>query len=103
MLKDPILENRGKPFIDDVAVKPVSRSYYLDKESKPEEVAPGIRRHILEAIVSLDKVLADIERAGATISGEKSEFLKDLLKVVAYVCGKDGRTPEQVKVKRIVD
>ena len=86
MLKDAISENRGKPFIDDVAVKPVSRSYYLDNEGKPEEVAPGIRRYVLEAIVSLDKVVADIERARATISGEKSEFLKDSLKVVVYVC-----------------
>ena len=103
VLKDTISENRGKPFIDNVAVNPVSCSYYLDKEGKPEEVTPGIRRYVLEAIVLLDKVLADIKRAVVTISGEKSTFLKDSLKVVAYIYGKDGRTPEQVKIQRIVD
>ena len=75
------------PFIDDLAVKPVSRSYYLNTEGTQEEVVPGVRRYILEAIISLDKVLADIERAGATILGEKSEFLKSLLNVVTYICG----------------
>ena len=94
VLKDAISETRRKPFSDDVAVKPVSRNYYLYKEGKPEEVAPRIRRYVLEAIASLDKVLADIERAGVTMSGEKSEFLKDSLKVVAYVCRKDWRTLE---------
>ena len=81
------------PFIDDVAVKHVSRSYYLNKDGTPEEVVPGVRRYVLEAIISLDKVLADIERAVAIISGEKSEFLKSSLKVVGYICGQDGRTP----------
>ena len=103
VLKDAISENRGKPFIDDVPVKPVSGSYYLNQEGTPEEVVPGVRRYGLEAIILLDKVLADIERAGATISPEKTEFLKSSLKVVAYICGQDGRTPEQVKIQRIVD
>ena len=35
---------------------------------------------MMEAIVSLDQTLAVIERSGGTISGEKSEFLKDGLK-----------------------
>ena len=67
------------------------------------EVAPGIRRFVLEAIISLDKVLADIERAGATISGQKSQFLKVSLKVVAYICGEKGRSPEEVKIKKMKD
>ena len=103
VLKDTILENLGKPFIDDVAVKPVSCSYYLDKDGKPEEVMLGVRKYVLEAIISLDKVLADIEHARATISEEKSEFLNGLLKVVVYICGKDERTPKQVKIQQIVD
>ena len=103
VLKDAISENRGKPFIYDVVVKPVSRSYYLNKDCTPEEVVPGVRRYVLEAIISLDKILVDIERAGGTILGEKSEFLKSSLKVVACLCGQVGRTPEQVKIQRIVD
>ena len=46
----------------------------------------------------MDRVLADIERAGETISGAKSEFLMEKLKVVAYLCGSNGRTPEDTKV-----
>ena len=93
VLKNAISVNRGKPFINDVAVKPISRSYYLNKEGMPEEVVPGVKRYVWEAIIPLDKVLADIVRAGVTISGEKSEFLKSSLKVVAYICGQEGRTP----------
>ena len=91
VLKDIMSKNRGKPFIDDIAVKPKAKSYFRDSNGRPEEVAPGIRRFVLEAIISLDKLLADIERAGATIAGEKSEFLKESLKVVAYICGEKGR------------
>ena len=39
-----------------------------------KEVAPGIRRYILEYIQNLDKVLADLERAGVTIARAKSQF-----------------------------
>ena len=65
----------------------------------PEEVVPGVRKYVLEAIISFDKVLANVERARATISGKKSEFLKSSLKMVAYIYGKDGSTPEQVKMQ----
>jgi len=40
--KDQIAAGKGKPFIDDVAVKPASRITFLDKDGIPEEVAPGI-------------------------------------------------------------
>jgi len=76
---------------------------FLDSSGKPIEVAPGIRRNILEAIVSIDKVMADIERAGGTISGAKSEFLMEQLKIVAYVCGMDGRSPEEMKTRKITN
>jgi len=56
---------------------------------------------VLEAIISLDKILADIEHAGGTISGKKSQFLKEQIKIVACVCGIDGRTPEEAKIRKI--
>ena len=103
VLNDVISENRWKPFIDDIAVKPKTKSYFRDSNGRPEEVAPGIRSFVLEAIISLDKVLADIEQAGATISREKCEFLKESFKVIAYICGEQGRSPEEVKMKKIED
>jgi len=103
ILKDQISAKRGKPFIDEVGVKPPTRSLFLDLSGKPIEVAPGIRRYILEAIVSIDKVMADIESAGGTISGAKSGFLMEQLKIVVYVCGKDGRSPEETKTRKITN
>ena len=100
-----ISENRGKPFIDHIAVKPKTESYFRYSNGRTEEVALGIRRFVLEAIISLDEVLAGIRWAGATISGEKRKFLKQSLKVVAYtdICGEKGRSPEEVKMKKIED
>jgi len=40
ILKDQIAAGIGKPFIDDVAVKPASHSMFLDKNGVPEEVVP---------------------------------------------------------------
>ena len=64
---------------------------------------PGVRKYVMEAIVSLDETLADIERSGGTISGEKSEFLKDGIKMVAFMCGSKGRTPEEAKIRKVVN
>ncbi len=49
----PYLRDRAKPFLDDVGVKGPKTKY------NNEEVAPGIRRYVLEHIQNLDKVLAD--------------------------------------------
>jgi len=103
ILKDQISAKQGKPFINGVGVKPPTRSLFLDSRGKPINVAPGIRRYILEAIVSIDKVMADIERAGGTISGAKSEFLMEQLKIVAYVCRMDGRSTEETKTRKITN
>ena len=49
-----------------------------------EESLLGMRRYILEHIVWLDKVLADLEWAGYMILGVKSYFCKDEIIVVSY-------------------
>jgi hypothetical protein len=86
-----------QPFPDDVGVKgPYSR--YQDIE-----VIPGVRRFVLGHNQNLDKVLADIERSGATISGEKSQFCMEGIKIVGFVCDARGRSPESAKIARVVD
>ena len=57
----------------------------------------------MESIMFLDKILADIMRSGETIFGEKREFLKDRVRMVAFFCGLAKRTPNKVKVKKIVN
>jgi hypothetical protein len=95
ILKDHIPE-RCRIFVDDVPILG-PRTRYGDKEA-----APGIRRFVLEHLCNLDQVLADIERAGATI-GPKSQFGVDGIKLVGYVCHAEGRSPDSEKVLKILD
>ena len=87
------------PFLDDIGIKG-PRSRYNDEEV-PD--LPGVRRFVLEHIQNLDVVLADLERAGATVSGEKSMFCMPGLKIVGYVCDCDGRHPDSTKVLKILE
>ena len=43
-----------------------------------------MRKYILEHIKNLDAVLADIERASATVLGEKIRLYVNRVKVVGY-------------------
>jgi len=87
------------PFLDDIGVKgPKSR--YNDEEA-PE--LPGVRQFVLEHIQNLDAVLADLERAGATMSAVKSKFCMAGLKIVGYVCDAEGRHPDSAKVLKILE
>lgn len=81
---EDLMPDVARAFVDDVGVKgPKTR--YNDKE-----VAPGVRRFILEHIQNLDKVLVNCELAGSTISGEKSQFCMSGMKIVGFVCDSDG-------------
>ena len=102
-----------------MGIKPASKIFYRkrkqitcregheteegDKDGEFEKVLPGVGKYVMEAIVSLDKTLADIERSGRTISGKKSEFLKDGIKMVAFICRSKARTPEEVKVRKVIN
>src|SRR2546423_9124704 len=46
---------------------------------------------------------ADLERAGATISAEKSMFCMAGLKIVGYVCDANGRHPDSAKILKILE
>jgi RNase H-like domain found in reverse transcriptase len=88
-----------RPFLDDIGVKG-PRSRYGDEEV-PE--LPGVRRFVMEHLRNLDAVLADLERAGVTVAGEKSKFCMAGLKIVGYVCDSDGRHPDQRKILAIIE
>ena len=51
----------------------------------------------------MDTVLADLERAGVTISGAKSQFCMSGLKIVGFICDSAGRQPYKGKVLKIID
>lgn len=58
-----------------------------------EEVALRIRRYIFEYIQNLDKVLADLNKAGVTIAEAKSQVCHANIKIVEYICNADSRHP----------
>jgi hypothetical protein len=71
-----------------------------NNEEVPE--LSDVRRFIYEHIRNLDIILADIERAEATISGEKSKFCVNGMKIVDYICDSDKKYPQMKKVAKIL-
>jgi hypothetical protein len=98
-----ILQNyvphRAMPFLDNIGVKgPKSR--YNDKKV-PD--LPKVRRFVIKHIQNLDTVLADLERAEATMSAKKSKFCMAGLKIVRYAYDADGRHPNSLKILKILN
>ena len=91
------IPRRCVPFLDDIGVKGPRTEY------NGQEVAPGVRRFVIEHLQWMDAVLADLERAGATISGEKSQFCLQGIKMVGFICDTNGKHPESVKVIKILE
>jgi hypothetical protein len=90
-------ESIAEIFVDDIGVNgPQSR--YGEEEV---EGLPGVRWFVIEHLQNLDKVLADVERAGASISGEKSDWCWNGVKIVGFVCGEAGTWPQASKVDRV--
>src|SRR5438046_10248603 len=67
-----------------------------------EEVCLGMRRYIMEHMQSLDKTREQLERAGATI-GPKSQFCMDGIKIMGFICGAEGRSPDSAKIIKILE
>ena len=84
------------PFLNNVGVKGPYTNY------NREEVLPSIRRFILEYIQNLDKTLERIKRARASISA-KSQFYKDSLNIIGFICNLKGREPFIDKVIKIIN
>ena len=58
---------------------------------------------MFEHFWNIDKVLADLERSGATILGEKSKFCMMGIEIVGFVCDVEGRHPSAAKVAVIIE
>ena len=84
------------PYMDDIAVKGPKEDY------GGETLIPGVRRFIAEHIGNIDKVLHNLEMAGATASGFKSDWCYDSMGIVGYTVDKHGRHPAQKKVDKIL-
>jgi hypothetical protein len=96
ILKDHLPE-KASPYVDNIVVKNARG------QSMKDIAMPGVRQAVLDHVIRLDGVLADIERSGCTIAGGKSHFLSQRLEVVGYECGPNGRWPSQSKVAAILN
>jgi hypothetical protein len=61
----------------------------------------GARRFVNEYLQNLDNVLADMKRAGATLSGETSHWSWNRGKIVGFVYGEPGRWQHASKVDKV--
>lgn len=84
-------------FIDDVGIKRPKTTYNNEKTTS------GIHRYNLKHIQWLDAMLADIEKSGCTISGNKSQFAIEGLNIVGFVCNGQERHPKSSKVLKILE
>ena len=82
--------------MDDIGIKGPKTTY------NNEEIVPGIRRYILKHIIWMDGVLADLERAGCTISGAKSQFCMPRIRVIRFICDALKRHSDIFKIIKIV-
>lgn len=55
-----------------------------------------------EHIQNLDQVLADLGKAEVNISRAKSQFCQADIKIVGYICDRDGRYLDILKVLEIL-
>ncbi|RKP33239.1 hypothetical protein BJ085DRAFT_23158, partial [Dimargaris cristalligena] len=65
-------------------------------------VKPGVRKFVWDHIQDNSNILATLEDAGLTISGEKSLFGTPSIKIVGFICNKDGRRPSREKINKIM-
>ena len=84
------------PFIDDITAGGPKVDY------RGEEALPRVRRFVLEYIMQLNGVLANIKKVNAMVSSKKYYQGIDYLVVVGYKVRRKGRYPNQKKVEKIV-
>jgi hypothetical protein len=76
------------PYLDNVCVKGPKTNYNL------EELKLGIWKYVFEHLLNVNKVLADIKRAGATVSRHKSDLCYGSIIVVSYCVDANRRYPD---------
>lgn len=92
-----LMPDVARPFVDDIGIKAPKTKY------NGEESFPGIRRYVYEHLVNVDKTLLNFELAGATISMAKSHWCQEATVIVGFLCGTNGRRPDEAKVVKILE
>jgi hypothetical protein len=75
------------PYLNNVCVKGPKTNYNL------EELELGIQKYVFKHLLNINKVLADIKRAEATVSRYKSNLCYSSIIVVSYYVDANRRYP----------
>ena len=65
------------------------------------EMLPGVHRFVMQHLQNHDNILANVERSGATLSGEKSDCCWNGVRIVKCDCGEAGRWQQASKVSEV--
>ena len=68
-----------------------------------KEIKLSIRYFVAKHLLNINKVLANIKRAGATILGHKSNFCYLFIVVVRYCIDKHSCYPNKKKINKIIN
>jgi adenine deaminase len=79
-----LIPHRCMLYMDDIAVKGLKDAYYRAL------IEQGVQQFIREYIININKVLRNLELAGATALGFKSDWCYNSLGIVSYIVNKEG-------------
>ena len=96
------IPDTANAFLDDVPIKG-SKTWYLDKEGKPETIPgnEGIRRAVWEHALDVHRICHRIMKAGGTFSGKKTQIGRKEVVIVGQKCTPEGRSPDDSKVAKV--
>ncbi|GBG88896.1 hypothetical protein CBR_g48508 [Chara braunii] len=91
-----LIPNLVEVFLDDF---PIKGPYEKDET----EVRPGVRWFVATHAEDIKKMLVKLEDANLTISGTKSRWAMSSIKIVGYICDKEGRRPDPAKLEKLMN
>ncbi|GBG61135.1 hypothetical protein CBR_g19212 [Chara braunii] len=82
-------------FLDDFPIKgPVER--------EETEVFPGVRKFVADHMNDVRNVLEKLDDANLTVSGTKSRWGVSSIKILGFICDKEGRRPDPEKLVKLM-
>ncbi|GBG70054.1 hypothetical protein CBR_g4882 [Chara braunii] len=94
VLKEFIPE-KVEVFLDDFPIKgPVERD--------ETEVFPGVRKFVADHMSHVRNVLEKLDDANLTVSGTKSRWGVSSIKILGFICDKDGRRTDPEKLVKLM-
>ncbi|GBG77975.1 hypothetical protein CBR_g25906 [Chara braunii] len=94
VLKEFIPE-RVEVFLDDFPIKG-------SVERDEMEVFPGVRKFVVDHMSDVRDVLVKLDDANLMVSGTKSHWGVSSIKILGFICDKDGRRPDPRKLEKLM-